>query len=1002
MKYFLSLIIVFIGLGSLSAQSFISKLQTPLLLKPFKTNLQLSVDTLKILAVMAEFQVDRDGTTFGNGTFGSIYSSDYGQNILDPLPHDRPYFLSHLEFAKNYFKKVSNGKLVIQYTVLPNVYTVTKTMRNYSPPSNSSDFTLLANFAKEAWKLVDSLNPGFDFSQYNVFTIFHAGAGRDVTLPGTLGNEHNLPSIYMSDKLLKEIYGNSFSGFSVQNNTFNITNTIIMPETESREVSNGLTKSFFQLTINGLLAANIGSAIGLPDLFNTKTGESAIGRFGLMDGQAFFGYQGTFPPEPSPWAKIYLGWAESKTIQPGNYNINLVANLAASLADTVILRVPINSKEYFLIENRNRDANKDGAKITFLSDGQYFTKTFAADIDSFSNIDVSAVRGVVTDVDEYDWALPGSGILIWHIDENIIDNNLASNSINADKDNRGVSVVEADGIKDIGEKFYTIFGDEVIGEGTQDDFWYKSNPSEFYKNVFDKDTRPNSNANTGANSLIKISGFSEIGDTMSFNVAYGDSIIKPIFVKEISSSALITKLISLTVGTDFEVGTISNKELNVLDKDGDIIFTKNNFSEFKPATIFETPYTYYFGVSSSDINIYVKSNLGIQFNTKITAPAKITTSPAILSASPGQYKLLLGAENGKIYTYLIPNPPVGLPQLFDSTNVTTGAINKIALNDTYFAVISGKKFIDSNSKTLSFGEDLQNLVLTKNSTGDYLSVVATTDNIYVINNGEIVYTQSVGKNFSNNNYGFIITDLKQNGQNYIVYNDGLNLVAKNISGASADNFSFIDPLRLGFTGTPLAIDFASDSKSEIIAATVDGRIYAIDGGSGTVLDGFPLKVGTSLNTTPVLFENNGKVSLAAVSDSNIVYSWTIGAGGGNYFWSSENGNNFNSSFVPAASRANYVNEFFPKNRAYNYPNPVYGNSTKIHYYVSQDSKINIKIFDIAGSFVDELNDFAQGGMDHETTWNVGNIQSGIYIARIEASGAGGKIESNIIKIAVVK
>ena len=80
------------------------------------------------------------------------------------------------------------------------------------------------------------------------------------------------------------------------------------------------------------------------------------------------------------------------------------------------------------------------------------------------------------------------------------------------------------------------------------------------------------------------------------------------------------------------------------------------------------------------------------------------------------------------------------------------------------------------------------------------------------------------------------------------------------------------------------------------------------------------------------------------------------------------------------------NSFFPTSRAYNYPNPVYDGQTAIRYYVGEDSKINIKIFDLAGDFVAELNDDAQGGMDNETTWNVQNIQSGVYLTRIEANG----------------
>ena len=93
---------------------------------------------------------------------------------------------------------------------------------------------------------------------------------------------------------------------------------------------------------------------------------------------------------------------------------------------------------------------------------------------------------------------------------------------------------------------------------------------------------------------------------------------------------------------------------------------------------------------------------------------------------------------------------------------------------------------------------------------------------------------------------------------------------------------------------------------------------------------------------------------------------------------------------------------YKSERAYNYPNPAYENETNIRYYVSEDAKINIKIFDLAGDFVAELNDDATGGMDNETVWNVSNIQSGVYLTRIEAVGTSGNSEFAIIKIAVVK
>ena len=88
----------FNGTGTL-AQNLVGKISV----LPNQYRQGSSNDTVKILAVMVNFKEDRDGKTFGNCKFGSIYSKDYGTKILDPLPHDRSYFESHLTFVKNYF-----------------------------------------------------------------------------------------------------------------------------------------------------------------------------------------------------------------------------------------------------------------------------------------------------------------------------------------------------------------------------------------------------------------------------------------------------------------------------------------------------------------------------------------------------------------------------------------------------------------------------------------------------------------------------------------------------------------------------------------------------------------------------------------------------------------------------------------------------------------------------------------------------------------------------------
>jgi hypothetical protein len=204
-----------------------------------------------------------------------------------------------------------------------------------------------------------------------------------------------------------------------------------------------------------------------------------------------------------------------------------------------------------------------------------------------------------------------------------------------------------------------------------------------------------------------------------------------------------------------------------------------------------------------------------------------------------------------------------------------------------------------------------------------------------------------------------------------------------------------------FIGSPIVADIEGDLKSEIISLTEDGRIFAIDGGSGKLVSGFPISLGNRVYGSSLIFDHENKLVYSGLVPSGLL-GWSVSSTTGRKDWSELFGNNSNHSSLSSASNTNTINEFFPTSRAYNYPNPVYNGQTAIRYYVGEDSKINIKIFDLAGDFVAELNDDAQGGLDNETVWNVSNIQSGVYLARIEANGSSGKSESVIIKIAVVK
>ncbi len=749
------------------------------------------------------------------------------------------------------------------------------------------------------------------------------------------------------------------------------------------------------------------SHLGLPDLFDTETGLSAIGRFGLMDGQGIFAFAGTYPPEPSPWSKIKMGWAEPVTLNIENANVNLVTNLAAGIGDTVILKIPLNSSEYFLVENRNRDANNDGSLVTYNVNGNVFTKTFFKDTTGYQSFDVDLISGVVTNVDEFDWAVPGNGILIWHIDENVINEKLADNKINTDKDRRGVDIEEADGVQDIGEIFITILGDEVIGEGTEEDMWHASNPTELFENRFAKDTRPNTLTNSGANSLITIKNFSEIDNRMSFNVEFGDSIIKPLFTYQLQS---IPRYLS---STEFNNNTFlfagSASLFNVLIADS-LYYQSSDFSYSKPAVLVDNNTLLAIGGYSSNLNYWMTD--GTTFSSgQVTAPSFIYTPLVINKSLSSENELWFGCGNGRIYKYSLGSFPNTPPELKDSLVIDDGySPLLIAVFEDYYSILSFSnqgQFSESTLFTSSEGsfiienEQPSSIALTKDKDGNYVSVVFTQQGFFhIFADGERISSFNSTTPLTPTSFAF--SDLRRDGNNYIAINSSKDIVAYNLNGSIGDNFPASFENEFVGTVNPVSVDFEGDRNSEIISVSFNGDIFAVDGGTGKLIAGFPISIGDTIATSPSIFNYDGKTSLIVANKSGLLKAWTIGSVEGNISWKEQYADNLNSSFVPAAENKNMINEFFPTNRAYNYPNPVYDGETFIRYYVSEDSKINIKIFDLAGDYVAELNDDAQGGMDNETKWNVSDIQSGVYLARIEATSSSGQSEHAIIKIAVVK
>ncbi|HOW28331.1 MAG TPA: PQQ-binding-like beta-propeller repeat protein [Elusimicrobiota bacterium] len=91
-----------------------------------------------------------------------------------------------------------------------------------------------------------------------------------------------------------------------------------------------------------------------------------------------------------------------------------------------------------------------------------------------------------------------------------------------------------------------------------------------------------------------------------------------------------------------------------------------------------------------------------------------------------------------------------------------------------------------------------------------------------------------------------------------------------------------------------------------------------------------------------------------------------------------------------------VGPLLEKNKVYTYPNPAKGETVTFKTYLGDDADIVIDVFNVAGEKVVQLNNTGTAGNVIETTWDIRDVASGIYIYRVEAkTPAGGK--ANVTK-----
>ncbi len=422
-------------------------------------------ETLRVAIIRVDFLQDSKGdSTTGDGRF-DLRTGAGGP--VDPPPHDRAYFEAHGRALARFYDVQSYGSLVIVPTVFPpgpdGAYHLRDTA-DYGPWEVAQSSEIVRNatgLITDALHAADA-SGDIDFSAFGAFVLAHAGP--DFQSDVNRDSPGDIPTFTLSLGDSIELSGGARVG-----------RVLVLPETAVQDGEFG--------ALNGVFAHEFGHVLGLPDLYNICNGVPQIGYWTLMDSgenipAIVVDYsggdtteveaRGIFPTSFDPWCKLQLF---PRAMAPILTEEHWAGNLEATEVNPAFPVVDLDDSQHFFVENRALDL--DGNGFPYVQQDST-TGVFMGPVD---DPDLPGQGGR----DEYDAVLPGGGVLIWHIDDLLVNAALAGvdfgdgcpGNFNLGVGFRAISVVEADGVWDEGrfnlgvpEDAFSLSNNPLLGPDT--------------------------------------------------------------------------------------------------------------------------------------------------------------------------------------------------------------------------------------------------------------------------------------------------------------------------------------------------------------------------------------------------------------------------------------------------------------------------------------------------------------------------------------------------------
>jgi len=994
----------------LSASSFITS-DSPLKVKYYNNTDIGKVDNfsnrekrseLNILALRVEFMADTLTGTTGTGKLNSAYPDSL---ILEGKPHDKNYFESHILYLKNYFESVSKNNITVNSSkVLDVIVEVPHKMWYYNTNNGDSLLNIrLLELHKTAWEQIKD-ETSISFADYNTFVMYHAGSGQEFSTEIDI-TPFDIPSVYLNENDL----ANGSSLITTHDGTV-INNGIILPESEWQIYDD----NWYFASLAGTSVLMIAHKLGIPNLYD-ENGRSGVGRFDLMD-QGSGNFAGLLPSGPSAWVKSLMNWTDVVTVSLPEDSIPI-------FADSTIFRVDINENEYFLLENRishtvindssaiiGYDINNKRIKLYFDS---YWRQGYEILDEGFQ---------VLTRIDNnnYNFALPASGILIWHIDKTKTSpENIANNHVNNDWDNKGVYLEEADGSFDIGQDYWLLdagYGTELGWkyDAFYDDnrVWRRETNNVLFNQIqmvsFSDRSFPISDSNERIKSGIRLYDFSEIGDSMHF------SFNRDFLADGFPVSTGITHPLVLDIdlnNIDYKVLVSSNGTGAIYQYDE--LHTSLDFGESIHENFGITQvYNKLILVSSDSLGYFVYDINNDTFTKKVLT-SKIVSTPKFNSILTENGLLLLDIENGLDIDITLENLSdiidYALSYDIDENDLTKiDYITSLTSDSLIVTYLTSTDTIVTKSRT-DYTNDSNNskLYLVYNELEDITS-------IYLNNSDNNVTTKYdmdakiISKVTYGNDAGFGgIADYDFDGKfESLTYDNHINTIFIQNDNSVYENGSPILTRKRTYSSFKDFFTFTDDNGKKMLSCLDGlGNYNLYDTNGDEIRDRSFILPGKSSTKISVI-ENEGTIYLSQVDTLGNIFNYTLINGTIDTSLDYNQGifNSTNNRFLSSGHELSMSGSsaLVRDGRVYNWPNPATGDETNFRFFLNQEADIDIKIYELSGHKIASLKDSFNSSDDFfEVKWNISDISTGIYIARVTVK-AGSKEEKYTVKVAVTK